>query len=87
MKLYIAIGRVRVREAVRVIENINSFHVKITTSIEVATRPGLTMGRTIRSRHPIGDAPSIVAASSISMGTSFTNPYITQITKGRLFTK
>ena len=52
----------------------NSFQAWMNAKIEVATRPGATSGRRIRTNAPKRVLPSTIAASSSSRGTPRMNP-------------
>src|SRR5258708_9110592 len=84
IKPKIVTGNVLVLTFVNTTENRNSFHEKSMQSTVVAASPGAASGSTIRQNAPHREQPSIRAASSSSTIISLKNPYIIQITNGRL---
>jgi hypothetical protein len=62
----------------------NSFQHMIQHRMIVAARPGVTRGREILQKHSKVEHPSILAASSISSGTSSKKILIIQITNAKL---
>ena len=63
--------------------SVNSFHDWMKAKTPVATRPGARSGKVILKNAPILLHPSIIAASSSSAGSPFTNPRRIQMVKGR----
>ena len=76
-------GTVPALAAVRLTAKKNSFHAKITQISAVAKMPGETIGRTISRRVRHSGAPSMLACSSSSPGTSRKNERIIHTAMGR----
>src|SRR5437762_4164021 len=74
-KVVILTGTVRM-VVVRNSDSRNSVHEKMKHSTAAAATPPLTIGSTIRRKVCHRVAPSIIAASSTSLGTSSKNDFI-----------
>src|SRR5882724_750353 len=82
-KVEIFTGKVRI-ELVRKSESRNSVHEKMKQSTAVAAAPPVTSGKTTLWKIWNRVAPSSIAASSISIGTSSKNDFSSSTATGRL---
>ena len=75
---------VRALELVSTEANRYSFQAKSQVSSAVVAMPGAASGMITRQRIPITEQPSIIAASSSSVGMPSTIPFSNQMANGRL---
>ena len=82
-KLYTAMGKVIMSLPPRISTKMKLFHDAMKLRIVAATMPGRLSGRTIRTKVPTREHPSIRAASSSSRGMSSKKPAMIQMISGR----